>query len=593
MEETINPKENDTFIDKQIDSMFMNKNIFQQTNNAFSINASSINASLNITIDWVRHAESCSNVSSQSVSDINDKSRNISYNKIQNPTDVHANKFSTTANIILNPLSYLKGACQYHPNLSYIGMQHSIVLGTNYLRDEIQQGKYDIVFTSASLRTISTALLGLRGIDCKIFVVPYISEVLNSCSHDNQNLPVRSEILKRQISFYKDWLEKNWIYNFDDIELMTLLNSIKSNYMNQQDVLTIIDTILTCRPNIYKNSLSSWSSYINYSQPDYKQCESTIMNLLDTLIDELKDYNDDNYRELSKFKNKNFIRGPSVDFSILESYESSNSDIKSDFNKFYAELLPRYFNNLNSPPNTVSPNTMSPNTMSPNTPNTMPLNTMPLNTMPLNTMPLNTMPLNTMPLNTGPLNTVPLNTVKMVKILCVSHGAVMRKFLGKIYGSEPHHPMNTQVFRQTGIKLANGNTSIDTNPNNIDYTRYVPPKLRSEYENFEIFNKDVCLLEGLKGIVNYPLWDPNNEESMVPKKYQTGNYALEKLGKDIYTAKNIATPDVQFYFDNKEKYQAPQNQIITGGHNNYRSKYIKYKIKYQRLKSKTQIKISR
>ena len=102
-------------------------------------------------------------------------------------------------------ITMAQAVAKYQPNLSFIGMQHAILLGANYVK-KMDTIKYDAVFTSASVRAIMTALVALRGTNYTINVIPFISEALNLASWisaDNQNQPVKSDVLKRHVAFEK------------------------------------------------------------------------------------------------------------------------------------------------------------------------------------------------------------------------------------------------------------------------------------------------------------------------------------------------------------------------------------------------------
>src|SRR5579863_10548211 len=188
-----------------------------------------------ITIHWARHAESCSNFKGANYRDENlYPNRKKGYKKLTDETGEVTELNERPSNIkrqITNVTSkispkVLRNIALYHPNLSFIGMQQAILLGTDFVRNQLP---YDAVFVSPSLRTIMTALLAFRGTNQRIIVIPFIVEHLNIAGKfDNVNPPLALDKLKKYVAFVKDWLEENWIENFDDIELMTLLNTINS-----------------------------------------------------------------------------------------------------------------------------------------------------------------------------------------------------------------------------------------------------------------------------------------------------------------------------------------------------------------------------
>src|SRR5436305_770220 len=108
-----------------------------------------------ITIYWSRHAESCSNFDKGSVddkppNDYNEKD-NIGY-------DRREKNIEKISNNLVNPHKMLKAVGMYHPNLSFIGIQQAILLGTKFLKNH----KIDAVFVSPTVRTIMTALIAYR-----------------------------------------------------------------------------------------------------------------------------------------------------------------------------------------------------------------------------------------------------------------------------------------------------------------------------------------------------------------------------------------------------------------------------------------------
>ena len=180
-----------------------------------------------IIIDWIRHAESCANLDSKSYldkapTDYKDKD-NIGHMERTKQTEVNTWEMPDS--------SLLKSTWKYQPNLSFIGMQQAILLGTDFINKE---PAYDVVFASPTVRAIMTAMLGFRSKpNVVIYVVPYISEHQNpmkDITGDYQNKPVNSNILKRIISFMKDWLSRKWFYFYDDIEVINKMFRLKSGF---------------------------------------------------------------------------------------------------------------------------------------------------------------------------------------------------------------------------------------------------------------------------------------------------------------------------------------------------------------------------
>lgn len=186
-----------------------------------------------ITIDWARHAESCANFDSGNIQDKEkNKFRPLGYDVDTTKSTVQSRtpKQQTFIEAGKKVLTKITAPFKYQPNLSFIGMQHAVLLGKEYIK--IKAPSYQAVFVSPLIRTIMTALVALRGTSCVIYVVPFISEVLNVANiigSDAQNTPVPSEVLKRQIAFIKDWLQYNWVRRFDDIEVIDNLSKLKKN----------------------------------------------------------------------------------------------------------------------------------------------------------------------------------------------------------------------------------------------------------------------------------------------------------------------------------------------------------------------------
>lgn len=185
----------------------------------------------NTIIDWVRHAESCSNLlDNQSTDKYANESESEFHQFIQHLNDdenkqmddkqlpfrsyIHDYANRKLNKIIKNksnhslferdympnskwllhpPLSYIgmmqamklfvrdvmpKSKWLFHPPLSFIGMMQAMKLGEDAQFIKIVQKK-NVVITSATARTIMTAFLSLMNFDTTIIVVPFINE------HDN------------------------------------------------------------------------------------------------------------------------------------------------------------------------------------------------------------------------------------------------------------------------------------------------------------------------------------------------------------------------------------------------------------------------
>lgn len=252
----------------------------------------------NLTIHWVRHAQSSGN---------------------------------KTRENIFNIFSFIKGAVHYQPILTYTGLQQAILLGKNFIKkhnDNDNDNDYDVVFSSPTFRTIFTAIMTLRGTNKIIYVVPFINEVNNNSVYDYQNSPVPLHILKNCVLFFKDWLEHNWITNFDDIELIEKLNEIKQYYNNDKSngIVIIINTILKFKQNNNNKEFN---------------VKANIKHLL--LL--LSDNKELDMQILKNVLNPEFLRGPEVDFSIYEYYEKHHRSIINfpSFDTFYNIILPKAY----------------------------------------------------------------------------------------------------------------------------------------------------------------------------------------------------------------------------------------------------------
>ncbi|AVG46522.1 histidine phosphatase family [Acanthamoeba polyphaga mimivirus] len=487
-----------------------------------------------IIIDWIRHAESCANLDSNNYHNKNIyPNRAIGYDLIT-PSDTNViepttKKFGDKLRIFTTKI---KAVAKYHPNLSFIGTQQAVLLGSTLVNNHIT---YDAVFVSPTIRAIMTAMMVFRGFPIIIYVVPYISEGLNLAkNHDNQNTALKSDLLKRQVLFIKDWLENNWISNFDDIYVMNILvdlhKSMSELIHNEaaNEIIKIIDEIIQCRPSLQKSGVPI-DSY-----GDVCDTIGKIKNILSILQQNFININDNNefidpnieniYLSLNQILDPKFLRGPPINFDIIQYFEKKEEQIilndhnyyihqnlrKPDLSKFYSIILPTIFKmNILDDKN------------------------------------------------------------KFIHIACVSHGGAMKKYFSNKYSSKsaPRELLNTQIFRE----ILNSENNI-LEPYSIDYTYYVPVKIRTMYANFERLNIDICRLESLKGIINYPIYN------------QTWNSKIKPIiSSKESAATNYALSDVKFYFHNTEKYHNITDRQLHGGKNSYQYKYHKYKTKYYQL----------
>lgn len=159
-------------------------------------------------IYFVRHAESCSNVTSM-----------LSIGQIS------------------------------HPPLTYKGIQQAINLGIN---NKIIDQDFDAYYCSPSLRTIMTACLALRqkantrdpSNPIKIHLNPYLIEKQNIIGRfDQQNSIVPIENLKKMIKYVKLWFKEHYFNNYIDYEFvhiiydLVLLLYYKQNLNNYNKII--------------------------------------------------------------------------------------------------------------------------------------------------------------------------------------------------------------------------------------------------------------------------------------------------------------------------------------------------------------------
>lgn len=515
-----------------------------------------------ITIHWARHAESCSNYDGENYQDKNtDRPLGFNINQIGVNINQKFTSIKPQSHQIINNntdiFTPIKAKFKYHPNLSYIGMQHAIILGRDFIRPQNLLKKYDAVFSSATIRSIMTALLAFRGQpNTIIYVVPYINEISNFAGiadMDYQNTPYKSEILKRQIAFIKEWLRYNWISKFDDIEIMQNLIQLRELLtIEQKDLINIIDEILSC-----KNKFGTLD-YGSIDMAKYNQCfENNTLIHIQIICDKLSDTTNPDVKKIITFlkstQSIDFITGPDVDFSILEEFER------------YHELQEK-----NNDPYMIHQNLRQPNMLK----------------FYNNVLPY----VYTQNILKGTNN----------KIFCVSHGSLLKTFFPKYYPIEKQiantdnyikHLQNTQVFEEKFLFRFRPKNKPPKPPIieqiSIQFNKYIPLAIRTNYENFELFNTDICRIESIKGILNYSLVDNNLSHKLVPTKLSVSEF----FGVDKKTQpENVVADDVKFFFDDKIK--PPQiydklplnsntnsNKLIGG----YHRKYLKYKLKYQEM----------
>jgi hypothetical protein len=489
---------------------------------------------ISVVIHWVRHAESCANLARGHIND-SLKNRPLGYKKLETkskskiplPSDSDEEDFKTIkkeyGDIFNRPVEWIKKvynfpkAVMYEPNLSYIGIQQAILMGKDFIKQcDNEDTKYDMVMCSTLTRAMMTALFAFRTCEIdSIKVVPFVSEE-QKILKDYSNVPNNSKLVKRKIKFIKDWLESNWITNFDDIEIMDLLYNLSTNNNISKDIIDRINKIFSHE----------------YTKDNKRDNE--IERLAEDIFNNYENSYDDNVKKIANtirkiLKNK---RGPAFDLKYLTmtEYLSNNSFIMgetlknalrkgSDAKLLYDWLIPIIITDLIKKEGKIK---------------------------------------------------------NEYRFMIVSHGGFIKHHLAPLSKNKISYTYNTEVFKQKISYNCIGNF-INTKKIESIESIYKPIRIRIEYANFEVLNEDICALNGLKGIINYPLYGDNVEEidkllmSLVPSKYK-------KVGPDTWLQDNV-----KFYINNKTTYSKEYDDSIVGG-KMYRNKYLKYKSKYLNLK---------
>ena len=610
-----------------------------------------------VTIIWIRHGESCTNVDAGKTPDhAKNKNRKKGYENdtsVEQPTQIEIddsniesiNKFKTRVLQVMDDLPNqekidlfkeindqfqkhvnspdcqdnksscdvsilrkLTAAIEYHPNLSFIGMQQASLLGAYFDR----HGKlFDIIFVSPTVRAIMTALLAFRTRPFTgIYVVPFISENINLAGNfDKQNNPLKSDILKRQIAFVKDWFEKNWIDHYDDIRIMNSLKRIRdivaeSEIINSNELgLDVYKAYVRMSKNI--QDVLTYRVITPISQrPEANYITDKIADIIEDLDKVKKIYDETNsnhsvfkananhsaYHELDVIesflkltRSPVFLRGPPVHFSILEHFEGLQKTPNNhpyylhqnlrepDMPRFYTEVLPlAYKKGILDDTNDLSVLNFVINRLKENgkihdvklkerlerahaNPNII-----------KGIFEERILPPDFKPFVSGTSRTVVVENddlpPKSYKIACVSHGGTLFNSFSQRYSksSVPKDLFNTQVIREVFTASSKGKQKLIGLKGewSHDGAYYTPPLIRSIYQNFEDLNPNPCSANGLRGIINYPLMD----ESFISKLRPS--FAPNDAPTESYV-----TEDVKFFFDsaNNRKYRLPiEDDIVYG-----------------------------
>ena len=91
----------------------------------------------NIIIDWVRHAESCSNLIAKSNVDTYVSTTDLGYNRIESQPELpHSSGLLGNFTGFIKSLPSKIASTNIEPPLSFIGVQHAINLGNKYITEE-------------------------------------------------------------------------------------------------------------------------------------------------------------------------------------------------------------------------------------------------------------------------------------------------------------------------------------------------------------------------------------------------------------------------------------------------------------------------
>lgn len=186
----------------------------------------------NTIIDWVRHAESCSNLLEHQSTDkyisesefhrfieeLNDEANeqmNDTHLPFHNYIHDYANKKlnknkSKRASFVRDVMP--KSKWLLHPPLSYIGMMQAMKLGEDAQFIKMVQKK-NVCITSATARTIMTAFLSLMQFDKPVIVVPFINEQDNyagefDLDHTDRGIPpdMIDEVILKIVTWCRTYL---------------------------------------------------------------------------------------------------------------------------------------------------------------------------------------------------------------------------------------------------------------------------------------------------------------------------------------------------------------------------------------------------
>jgi len=536
----------------------------------------------NITINWIRHGESCANYAHGSSDKKNVPHRPHGFGKFPNKyeEDYANNKNSeedtqknnhASNDILYNSHPVSGNSHAYEPNLSYIGMNHAINLGNEFFFKREHIDPKNIYISSGLTRTITTALIALRFIpDAVIYVVPYINETENN-NDDISNIAVPLIILKKRIRFIQEWLQKNWITRFDDIELINFLITIYEIIDVSKDtgllpLKTKIKTELDCRKNNecretnMKNLQQLVSDIIkidNFEQFLFKDENQKDENQKD---ENQKDENqkDENqkdklqfviaiFKKLLNFKDNmdKFKQGPTINYRFYSYYEIEYTKQNIQNNQIYHDKLKNqqdkqkipypYYKNIDYFLTFILSQIQQYMIFDINT-------------------------------NKYVFQKDGNYTGQHIKIYAFAHGHLIKTMWSEL-NSDTYNENKSVLDNIFNTMVVSDNIQMSKKTNEIKKhvfnIIYIPTLIRSNYYNFEYYNQNVCDLQSIQGIINYPL--------------------LNDPSKNLNIERYPPRQDVAFYYKHDKDYY---DTLPSDSFNNYKQKYLKYKQKYLNLKKK-------
>jgi len=444
------------------------------------------------TIIWIRHAESCSNYARGNLPDkatiSENKKKYLGYGKdfikdpsVSNPymKDIMRQNMSNLiepssrgfGQIFTDILSSTKSLV-YEPNLSFIGMSQAINLSP-YISTISSEA--DMYISSPMTRTIMTALLSLRHKNLikpiTIYICPFINEIALFDLYDYQNKAVPSNILKKRITFIQDWLDRNWISSYDDIEVMDDLISIYDKVDSTHRAS--LDKIFNCRKNKRANicEKDDLEKFIR---------EFIRTPIIDGTNNETKIFIE-KYRIIMKDFSK-FKRGPKISYEIYTHYENlykgTNLTLISSHTKFFSEVIPHIQKLYNDPKFYV---------------------------------------------------------IYAHGLIIKSIWSTLNADSYKFYEKELQHMMNTQAFKHESYRDESyRDESYRDESKKYDYFNLnnTPTKIRDSYFNFEEYNQNVCRKQSVKGVINYKFAEAETNLSETNSS-DTKPYPIEQMDVDV------------------------------------------------------------